>query len=137
MARAAVWAPSAPARTVLVTSSATRCTDSTCCQGALVEGTFQGVAATLQTQALLGRSKHDAGSRANLGLFDLHVVAAADTRVNALQTIKANDVQALVFGIGGDGDGGGVALADDLDSLSFLKAHLCECLLAHASDAAA
>ena len=49
------------------------------------------------------------------------MVAAADAGIDALKAVEANDIEALVLGVGCDRDGGGVALADDLDGLALLR----------------
>ena len=104
---------------------------------ALMEGALQGIAGTLKTQALLSRREHDPRRGANLGSLHLHMIAAADPGIDALQAVEADDVEPLVLRIGRDGDGGGVTLADDLDRLAFLHADLRQRLTADARDAPA
>jgi hypothetical protein len=65
------------------------------------------------------------------------VIAAANARIDALQTVEANDIQAFILRIGRDGDGRGVALADDLNGLAFLNANFGKSLPAHARNATA
>jgi hypothetical protein len=101
-----------------------------------MEGAFQGIAATLQAESFLGGSEHDSRCRANFGPFDLNIIAAADTGIDALEAIEAKDVEPLVLRIRADHQSRRVAFAEDFDSLSLLKNQRCECLMAHPSYAA-
>jgi hypothetical protein len=101
-----------------------------------MEGALQGIAATLQAESFLGGSEHDSRCGANFGPFDLDIIATADPGIDALEAIEAEDVEPFVLRIRADDQSRRVAFADDFDSLSLLKSHRREGLMAHPSYAA-
>ena len=88
------------------------------------EGLAQRLARAGEAEVLLRRRQHDAPRRLGVGRADLHVVADGDVGVGALQAIEAHELEPLVVGVGWEHDGGGGALADDLDHVPLLEAQL-------------
>ena len=64
------------------------------------------------------RGEHDARSGTRLRGGDGDMFARADFGIAALETIQPDHVQCLVFLVGGHGDGGGGALAGDLEHIA-------------------
>jgi hypothetical protein len=90
------------------------------------EGAAQGVAGAHQAQVLLrGGQRHAAGGL-HFGAAHLHVVADADAAVGALEAVQPNQVQPVVLGVRGKGDGGGDLRPHDLDDLALLEAQRLE-----------
>ena len=69
---------------------------------------------------LLRGREHDPLRRFGFDAPQLDEIARSDARVGALKSVDAQDLEALVLGIGKDCAGWGRALPDDLDHVAFL-----------------
>ncbi len=105
-------------------------------EGPAQQSAAQGLARALQANILLGRRHHDAGGWPDLGGADLDVVTARRPRVDALQPVEPDEVQALVLLVGADRNRGGVALADDLDDVALAQTELGQRRMPEPGDAA-
>src|SRR3546814_6267178 len=66
------------------------------------EAALEGVGRALEPQILLRGREHDALRGLGLGLANLDEIARADLGIGALEAVEADDVEALVLGIGQD-----------------------------------
>ena len=77
----------------------------------------------MEAKILLGRGEDDALGWGRFGLADFDEVARADFGICALQAVEADDIEALILGIGPDRAGGRDALADQLDHVALGETH--------------
>jgi hypothetical protein len=87
-------------------------------EGPAEKGALERFARTLEAQILLRRREDDARRGLRLDLADLDIVARADSGIDALEPIDAQDLEPLVLGIGEHRPGRGAAFADDLDDIA-------------------
>jgi hypothetical protein len=82
------------------------------------EAALQRLGGAVEAQILLGRGEDDALRRLRFDLADGDEIARADLGIGALEAVEADDVEALVLGIGTDRARRGGALAGDLDDVA-------------------
>ena len=105
-----------------------------CHQRAAKEIALQRLGRPLQAHLALGGSEDDAGRRARFAAGDFDMLARAALSIGALQPVESHHVERVILGIGGHGDGGGDALAADLDHVALGDPELLEGRTRHPRD---